>query len=185
MPEPVIRKLVSIVEEVCVAQGRPLSPPLRRVVVVAVLSNPFAGRYEPELTSLEVLGETLGRSLTTRAIELLGDDRSQIATYGKAALVGLSGEGEHGAAVLHPRLGVAVRAVIGHATTLMPSVTKVGPAGALLDVPLHSVSDQWSVDHFDSVSVVVPDSPAADELLIAIAMGTRRRPHARTQMVQQ
>jgi hypothetical protein len=182
MLEPVVRKFVSFVEETRSTRQPAVDPVLRRVVVVTVLSNPFAGRDDQDLTSFAVLGERLGQSMSQRAIELLGNDKARIATYGKAALVGLRGELEHGAAVIHPRLGAAVRANIGHATTLMPSVTKVGPAGVLLDIPLHSVHDLWSVDHFDSVSIVVPDAPAPEELLIAIAMGDGGRPRARTVM---
>ncbi len=180
MSEAAIHKLVSTVEELRSVQGRSVDPPLRRVVAVAVLSNPYSCRYSEDLTPLGMLGERLAEILGKRAIELLGSDRSRIAAYGKAALVGLHGELEHGAAVLHPLLGKALRGLIGHATTMMPSVTKVGPAGALLDIPLHSVSDQWSFDHFDSASIVVPDAPAPDELLIAIAMSDRGRPLART-----
>jgi hypothetical protein len=183
MSEAIIHKLVSTVEEVRNVQGRPIDPPLRRVAAVAVLSNPFSGRYSEDLTSLGMLGKTLAEILGRRAIELLGNDRSRVATYGKAALVGLHGELEHGAAVLHPLLGKALRGLIGHATTMMPSVTKVGPAGALLDIPLHSVTDQWSFDHFDSASIAVPDAPTPDELLIAIAMSDRGRPLARTASV--
>jgi hypothetical protein len=182
MIEPVIRKFISFVEDICVAEDRRVDSVLRHVVVVAVLSNPFAGRYEQDLTSLGKLGGMLGQSMGRRAIELLGNDKRRVATYGKAALVGLRGELEHGAAALHPLLGGAVRAAIGHATTLMPSVSKVGPAGALLDIPLHSVSDQWSVDHFDTVSITVPDAPAPEEFMIAIAMGDGPRPLARTAM---
>lgn len=180
MSEPVIHKLVSAVEEVRTVQGRAIEPPLRRVVAAAVLSNPYSGRYNEDLSALGRLGEALAHILGRRAVELLENDGSRITTYGKAALVGLNGELEHGAAVLHPLLGKALRGLIGHAVTMMPSVTKVGPAGAMLDIPLHGVTDQWNFEHFDSASIVVPDGPAPDEMLVAIAVGDRGRPLART-----
>ncbi len=179
-----LRKLVSFVEEIRSVKGRFVDPPLRRAVAIAVLSNPYAGRYSEDLNPLGLLGEALAETLGRRAMELLGNHSSLIAAYGKAALIGLEGELEHGAAVLHPRLGMVLRSIIGHATTMMPSVTKVGPPGALLDIPLHGVSDQWSVDHFDSACIAVPDAPAPDELLIAVAMSDRGRPFARTVMTK-
>jgi len=81
--------------------------------------------------------------------------------------------------LLHPRLGKAVRACLPGASSIMPSVTKRGPPGACVDIPLHGVTDMWSFDHFDTVSLCIPDSPAPDELLIAIALAEHGRPLAR------
>jgi hypothetical protein len=86
---------------------------------------------------------------------------------------------EYGAALLHPRLGKAVRECLPGATTIMPSVTKRGAAGACLDIPTHGIADMWSFDHFDTVSLSVPDSPEPDEVLVAIALAERGRPLAR------
>jgi hypothetical protein len=179
MPDLVILRLISSVEEVSFARGIAIDPPLKRAIAVAVLGNPYSGRYVDDLTPLTALGESLAHTLGQRAIELLGGP-GNVATYGKAALIGLHGELEHGAAVLHPRMGAALRKLIERATTMIPSVTKIGPAGALLDIPLHHVRDQWSFDHFDTASITVADAPAPDELLIAIAMSNRGRPLART-----
>ena len=179
VPASRILRFVSFDEEIRIARNQPIDPPLKRAIAIAIVSNPYAGSYHEDVSALAALGESLAETLGRRAIDLLGDP-SNVASYGKAALIGLRGELEHGAAVLHPRMGVALRKMINFATTMMPSVTKLGPAGALLDIPLHHVSDQWSIDHFDSASIAIPDAPAPDELMIAIAMTDRRRPLARS-----
>lgn len=151
----------------------------RQVIAVAVLKV-VDMHAESTLDALYDEGAALGADLTTQALCALGGAPSAIQSYGKAALVGTALPLECGAALLHPRFGKAVRAALPWATTIMPSVTKRGAAGSCIDIPLHGVADMWSFDHFDAVSLCVPDSPAPDEVLIAVALAERGRPLART-----
>ncbi|EIF29043.1 Protein of unknown function (DUF1185) [Burkholderia sp. Ch1-1] len=173
-----ITRIVLHLVERCAELGAPVTPSHRQVAAAAVL-KPTDLDVACELEALYATGADLGQMLTGRALLALGCTGEQIQGYGKAALVGTGVPLEWGAALLHPRLGKAVRDCLPDASSIMPSVTKRGPAGACIDIPLHSVTDMWSFDHFDTVSLCLPDSPAPDELLIAIALAERGRPFAR------
>ncbi|TDN67147.1 amino acid synthesis family protein [Paraburkholderia sp. BL10I2N1] len=172
-----IRRLVVWVVERHAEHGLVVVPPHRQVAAAAVLGRARAGNEGP-LEPLYELGAELGTLLTHRAMDALSVGPSDVQSYGKAALVGTGIALECGAALLHPRLGKAVRQCLPGASTIMPSVTKRGGPGACVDIPLHSTTDAWSFDHFDTVSLVVPDAPAPDEILIAVGLADRGRPLA-------
>ncbi|CAB3786365.1 amino acid synthesis family protein [Paraburkholderia fynbosensis] len=173
-----ITRIVIHLVERCAELGTVVSPPHRQVVAAAVL-KPADMDVGGELDALYAAGAELGRMLTGRALLALGCAGQDIHGYGKAALAGTGVPLEWAAALLHPRLGKAVRDCLPGASSIMPSVTKRGPPGACVDIPLHSVTDMWSFDHFDTVSLCVPDSPAPHELLVAVALAERGRPLAR------
>jgi hypothetical protein len=171
-----IRKLVTIVEEVLAEGGRAASRPVRRVAALAVIANPFARRFEADLAPLVRTGEELGALLGKRAVEALG---GAVESYGKAAVVGLDGELEHAAAVLHPTLGTPFRAAVGGGKAIIPSAKKVGVAGTAIDVPLHYKDAAFVRTHFDAMEVRVPDAPRADEIVVALVVTDGGRPHPR------
>lgn len=173
-----ITRIVIHLVERCAELGTVVTLPHRQVVVAAVL-RPSDLDVAGDLEVLYATGAQLGQMLTSRALLALGCAGEDIEGYGKAALVGTGVPLEWGAALLHPRLGKAVRGCLPGASSIMPSVTKRGPAGACVDIPLHNVTDMWSFDHFDTISLCVPDSPAPDELLVAVALAERGRPLAR------
>lgn len=175
MAEVSVRKWVVQVEEIEREAGRVLERPLRRVVVAAVLSNPYASRYEADLSALVDAGAWLGRELGGRCTELLA---SEVEAYGKAGIVGEAGEVEHVAAVLHPEFGAPVRDATG-GVSILPSVKKRGPAGTVVDIPLHHKRAMLVRSHFDAVEFRCPDAPHADELLVAFAVSNGGRPLAR------
>lgn len=174
-----LRKLMSSLEELHCEQNQALPRPLRRAIAAAVLTNPFAGQAVHDLSPLYELGAELGFRLTEAALAMLGSDSGAVQSYGKGAVVGMAGELEHAAAVLHPRFGASVRQRLGHAKAMMPSTAKRGSPGVTLDIPLHNVVDLWSFDHFDTVSLAIADAPGPDELLIALAFADGGRPLAR------
>ena len=131
-----IRKLVTVVEETRFEMDRAVDPPTRRAAAIAVIENPFAGRYVEDLSPLIDIGEELGALLAARAVAALGIEGSTAESYGKAAAVGENGELEHAAALLHPKLGAPVRKVLGTGAALIPSSKKRGGPGVALDVPL-------------------------------------------------
>jgi len=171
-----IRKLVTVVEETLTEMGRPIVPPTRRAAAIAVIANPFAGRYVDDLSELIDVGEELGGLLGARAVAALGIAGPDAEGYGKAALVGENGELEHAAAILHPKLGAPLRKVLGHGAALVPSSKKRGGPGADLDVPLGHKDAAYVRSHFDGMTVSIADAPRADEIMVAVVVTTAGRP---------
>ncbi|NNF89765.1 MAG: amino acid synthesis family protein [Boseongicola sp.] len=171
-----IRKLVVSVEETHREMGETIDPPVRKVVAIAVIANPFAGRFEQDLTRLIETGSELGALLGRRAVAALGIAPEAVESYGKAAMVGENGELEHAAAILHPKLGATLRDEVGGGAALVPSSKKRGGPGATLDVPLGHKNAAYVRSHFDAVEVRVPDAPRADEILVAVAVTDSGRP---------
>ena len=165
-----IRKLVTIVEETRVEMDRAVEPPTRRAAAIAVIENPFAGRYVEDLSPLIDIGEELGALLAARAVAALGIEGSTAESYGKAAAVGENGELEHAAALLHPKLGAPVRKVLGKGAALIPSSKKRGGPGVALDVPLGHKDAAFVRSHFDGVEVRIADAPRANEIMVAVAV---------------
>ena len=171
-----IRKLLVLVEETHREGAQPVGPPTRKAAAVAVVANPFAGRYEADLSQLVALGEELGGLLGRRAVEALGVQPSQIESYGKAAIVGEDGELEHAAAILHPKLGAPLRAAVERGAALVPSAKKRGGMGCAIDVPLGHKDAAYVRSHFDAMEVRVPDAPRRDEIVVAVVVTDSGRP---------
>ena len=174
-----IRKVVVRVEETHRSAGQAVSPPTRTVVAAAVVRNPLAGRYADDLGELEELGAEVASLLAERAVDALGSGAS-VTAYGKGAIVGLDGELEHAAAILHPRFGAPVRAAIGGGAAIIPSTKKVAGAGASLTMPVTNKDDIWSFDEMDAAELSIPDAPRADEVVVCVVLACGGRPLART-----
>ncbi|MBT9384323.1 amino acid synthesis family protein [Pseudooceanicola sp. CBS1P-1] len=170
-----IRTLVTFVEDTLSEQDVVLNAPLRRAVAMAVIENPFAGRYAGDLSELIAMGEELGDLLPRRALAALGPD-ARAESFGKAAIVGTDGELEHAGALLHPKLGAPFRAVLGGGPALIPSAKKRGRAGTAIDIPLGHKDDAYVRSHFDAIEAHIPDAPRGNEILIAVAVTDGSRP---------
>ncbi len=177
LPEVNVRKLVLNVEDVWHDNGPRLAQPLRRGSLAAVLRNPYAGRYVADIQPMMEALKPLGREMAARLVEALGG-AARIEAYGKGALIGLSGELEHGA-LWHVPGGYGMRNLLEGSHAIVPSTTKIGPAGAAVDVPIHHRVAAYVRSHFDSIEVRVADAPRPDEMLLVIAMTTGPRPHER------
>jgi hypothetical protein len=173
-----IRKIVTIVEEVFADGEKKVDKPIKKVAAIAVIKNPFAGKYEEVLDTLIDIGDELGKILGEKAVEALGKD-SVVDSYGKAAIVGEKGELEHAAAILHPKLGTPLRNAVGGGKAIIPSVKKLGRMGDEIDIPLHFKDAAFVRSHFDGMTVSVNDAPKSDEILVAIAITDGGRPHPR------
>jgi hypothetical protein len=171
-----IRKIVTILEETHKEAGHEIDPPTRKAAAIAVVANPYAGRDQQDLEVLIDLGERLGWILGKRCLELLGIEPAQAQSYGKAAIVGEDGELEHAAAVLHPKLGAPLRAVLGKGAALIPSAKKRGGMGAAIDVPLNHKDAAFVRSHFDAMEIRVSDAPRRDEIVVAIVVTDSGRP---------
>jgi len=176
MGRAVIRKLVTVTDEIHREIGRVIDPPTRRAAAIAVIENPFAGRYVEDLSELIDLGAELGTLLGDRAVAALGIMPGAVESYGKAALVGVDGELEHAAAILHPKLGAPLRIAVEKGAALVPSSKKRGGPGQTLDIPLGHKDAAYVRSHFDGMEVWVNDAPRADEILVAVAVTDSGRP---------
>lgn len=177
VPEVAVRKLVLSVEEVWHDNGPPLATPLLRGSAAAIVRNPYAGRYVEDIVPMMEALKPLGREMAARLVAALGG-AGRIEAYGKGALIGLAGELEHGA-LWHVPGGYGMRDLLEGSHAIVPSTTKIGPAGSSIDVPIHHRVAAYVRSHFDSLEVRVADSPRPDELMLVIAMTTGPRPHAR------
>jgi hypothetical protein len=171
-----IRKLVVQVDETRKEMGRDVSPPTRRAVAIAVIENPYAGRYSENLDELIAIGEELGALLGQKAVKALGIAPGQAQSYGKAAIVGERGELEHAAAILHPKLGAPLRVAVEKGAALVPSAKKQGTLGTAIDVPLGHKDAAFVRSHFDAIEARVSDAPRANEIVVAVAVTDSGRP---------
>ena len=174
-----IRKLVVQVDEVRLEMGRPVEPPTRRAVAMAVIENPCAGRFQEDLSELIDIGEELGGLLGERCVQALGITPARAESYGKAAIVGERGEIEHAAAILHPKLGAPLRRAVEKGAALVPSAKKLGTLGTVIDVPLGHKDAAYVRSHFDAIEARVSDAPRANEIVVAVAVTASGRPLAR------
>jgi len=178
MPELEVRKRVLVVEEIFHEGGPVAETPLKRGAAFAVIKNPFAGRYEPEIQGFMDDLRPLGIEMANELVAALGGG-GNIEGYGKASLVGAAGELEHGA-LWHAPGGYAMREAIGGSKAIVPSSKKVGGPGTRIDVPITHINASYVRSHFDSMEIGLNDAPRADEMLVALVMTTGPRVHSRS-----
>ena len=174
-----IRKLIVEVEETRMEMGKAVTPPVRKALAMAVIDNPYAGRYMENLDELVAIGEELGGLLGERCVQALGIEPGQAQSYGKAAIVGEGGELEHAAAILHPKLGAPLRKAVEKGAALVPSSKKLGGLGTAIDVPLGHKDAAYVRSHFDAMEARVGDAPRANEIVVAVVVTDSGRPLAR------
>ena len=162
-----IRKIVTLGEVTFSELGDEAARPIVRAVGIAVIHNPFAGRWAEDLRPLFEAGAAHGERLVPDLVRMLD---GPAVSYGKGAIVGVTGEMEHGGACVHPMLGRPMRAAIGGGQAVIGSNVKVAPPGTLLDVPLGHKDDSWSFEHFDTITVSIADSPRPHEIMVVMAI---------------
>ncbi|MDP1956431.1 MAG: amino acid synthesis family protein [Polaromonas sp.] len=194
-----IRRIFTHVEQILHEFG-PVAPvPLLRGAIGVVVTNPFAGRYEPDILPMMAALDPVGLDMAQRLRTAMDVPAERIEGYGKGAIVGAAGELEHGA-LWHVPGGYAMRELLGwkgdpkayakgqgeektgqpgNALSIVPSTKKVGAPGTALDVPLTHVNAVYVRSHFDAIEVRVPGAPLADEIVFILAMSTGPRIHAR------
>jgi hypothetical protein len=172
------RQITVISQDVLSEGGRTLAAPCRRVAACGVLHNPHAGQPPiDDFTDLVELSFKAGEVLTARALAALAPLEPR--GYGKAALVGTAGDLEHGASMIHVRLGLAMRQGAGGGPALIPGNAKVGGAGSPIDIIFGGLEDGWDYDAMDTMTIALPDAPRPDEILLAVAFLGGTRPNAR------
>lgn len=171
------RRMIYVVEDIF-HEGGPVAPtPLKRASAMAVIDNPFAGRYEPTIDGFMAPLKPLGLKMAEKLVNLLGG-ADKIEGYGKGAIVGSAGEIEHGA-LWHVPGGYAMRELLDDSRAIVPSTKKVGAMGARLDVPITHINASYVRGHFDAMEVGCSDAPRAHELAVILVMTTGERIHNR------
>ncbi|MDP3522809.1 MAG: amino acid synthesis family protein [Hydrogenophaga sp.] len=194
-----IRRTHTHVEDIFHEFGPVAAQPLRRGFIAAVLTNPFAGRFEPDILPMMEALNAVGTQMAHQLLAAMAVGTKQIESYGKGAIVGAAGEHEHGA-LWHVPGGYAMRELLGwggdraaymagkgedktgqpgNALSIVPSTKKVGPPGCTLDVPLTHINASYVRSHFDAIEARVPGAPLPDEVVYLLAMSTGARVHAR------
>lgn len=168
-----IRKTGFIKETILTDAHGKACDPIDRVVAYAVIKNPCAGRFVEDLSPLFNIGGQLGDQLMGEAVGML---KGAPVSYGKAAIVGIDGDLEHGGATIHPKLGKPMRAAVGGGKSVICSNAKVAGVGVAIDIPLGHKDEAWSFDHFDTMTVMVADAPRADEIVVCMAVTDGARP---------
>jgi hypothetical protein len=171
-----LRKISLTKETILADFGTPTAQPITRAVAIAVIGNPFSGRFVDDLSPLFSQGAELGQMIMKDLASLLPNTP---VSYGKAAVVGVNGEIEHGAAVLHPQLGKPMREAVGGGQAIIGSNVKIGGPGTSIDVPLAHKDNIWSFDHLDTITVSSFDAPRPDEIVAIMVITDAGRPHPR------
>jgi hypothetical protein len=171
-----IRRIFICKDVIFAEAGLPALKPVTRVAACAVIANPLADQPRDDLSELVPIGADLGVLLIKEANALLP---GPAVSYGKAAIVGTSGDIEHAAAILHPRMGKPMREAIGGGQAIIPSNVKIGSVGSVIDIPLGHKDDVWSFDQIDTLSVMVPNAPRPDEIVVIVALADGGRPRPR------
>lgn len=178
MPDVILRKLITSVEEIYHEGGPVADVPVKRASILAIIENPFAGRFEEDIQSFMEDLKPLGLDMSKKLVQLLGG-ADQIEGYGKGAIIGEAGELEHGA-LWHAPGGYAMRDQLAKSNAIVPSTKKVGGVGARLDVPITHVNASYVRSHFDAMEVGSNDAPRANEMALALVMSTGARIHSRS-----
>ena len=172
-----IRRTFTLVEERREEAGRTASTPLRRVAAVAVVENPYAGRYVEDLAPMIEASVALGKELGQ--IGLMAFGNHEVQSYGKGGIVGVDGEQEHANALLTTAFANPIRDAIGGGDAWISSFTKKGGPGTLIDIPMNHRGDVYVRSHYDGMSVVLPDAPMPDEIAVIFCFANRGRLNAR------
>lgn len=172
------RQVTVVGQDIYSEGGRDLATPSKRVAACGVLRNPHAGKAPiDDFTGLVDLSVEAGKVLTARALEALAPLKPR--GYGKAVIVGTAGDLEHGASMIHVRIGLAMRQGAGGGPALIPGNGKVGGPGTQIDVLFGGLEDAWDYDAMDTMTVSVPDAPRPDEILLIVGFLGGTRPNAR------
>ena len=178
MPEVEVRKVVRVVEEIFHEGGPRAAVPLRRAATLAVIHNPFAGRYVEQIEDFMNDLKPLGLEMAKLLVAELGGNAKVVEGYGKGAIVGAEGELEHGA-LWHMPGGYAMREILNGAKAIVSSSKKVGGPGTRLDVPITHINAAYVRSHFDAMEVGISDAPRVGEMVVVLVMTTGARIHAR------
>lgn len=174
------RKITTVTEDLVREVGAPVEHDSRRAATAAVIANPWAGRGHVRDLSVDSakVAPSLARTLSSRLTAALGGTE-EVEAFGKAAVVGLGGELEHAAALIHtPYFGNVLRELV-EGTSIIVFSDERGPAGSALTVPIWHKNESATRSHYQTIQVRVADAPREDEILVIAAAASGPRPNAR------
>jgi hypothetical protein len=172
-----IKRTLAFIDDIAIEAGHAVDPPLRKVAVVAVIDNPFAGKFEQDLSPLTKASEEIGRQISKMAMALLSPHKPE--SYGKGAIIGMNGEQEHGVAMLTTVFGNVMREAAGGGKAWVSSMTKRAAPGGSIDIPLAHKDALYVRSHYDGITITLNDAPLSDEIALICAFASRGRPHHR------
>lgn len=172
-----IKRTLTFLDEVAVEAGQTVDPPLRKVAVAAIIDNPFAGRFERDLSALTRASAAIGETICRKAVALLGPTKPE--SYGKAAIIGINGEQEHGVSLLTTVFGNVMRDAAGGGKAWISSLTKRATPGSTIDIPLAHKDALYVRSHYDGITITIHDAPLPDEIAVICAYASRGRPNHR------
>src|SRR6478752_2602345 len=172
-----IKRTLAFIDDVAIEAGQTVNPPLRKVAVVAIIDNPFAGKFEKDLSPLTKASEEIGRHISNMAIALLAPHKPE--SYGKGAIIGINGEQEHGVAMLTTVFGNVMRDAAGGGKAWISSITKRAAPGSTIDIPLAHKDALYVRSHYDGITITIPDAPLPNEIAVICAYASRGRPNHR------
>lgn len=178
MPVEIRRTLIQV--QTTYREGwKDVETPTKLITAMVIVRNPWFGRGHVEDLRPEVRehGPVLGKLLTDMILEAA--DGVEVEGYGKASLVGMGGEQEHGQGMTHTLwFGNAYREALGAKTYLSFSNTR-GAAGSSLIIPLMDKHDGGRRSHYQTIHVQIPDAPAEDEIVVAFGASIGGHPNHR------
>lgn len=172
-----VRRIQTVIDDQHEDAGQRGEQPLRKVAVVAVVQNPFAGRYEADLKALIDASVPLGAEMAKHAVAAMG--QREVQAYGKGGIVGLNGEQEHANALLTTQFATPFRDLIGSGKAWISSMTKRAAPGSLIDIPMNHVDDVYVRSHYNGMTLYLPDSPQPDEVAVIFCLASGGRLNAR------
>ncbi|HRO29792.1 amino acid synthesis family protein [Citricoccus sp.] len=175
-----VRALHTVCDEILTEGGSAPSHPLRQASAMAVVRNPWLDTDTTEDLESHTrrVAPVLAKLLSDRLLKALGG-ADQVQTFGKAAIVGLHGEVEHGGALIHtPYFGNLVREFL-QGSSIICFTDGRATAGSQVRVPMWHKTHAASRAHYQAMEVHLPDAPHADEICVIAVASSGPRPHAR------
>ena len=172
-----IKRTLTFFDEIGMEAGQKIDPPLRKVAVVAIIDNPFAGRFECDLSPLTKASAAIGEQICRIAVSMLLPYKPE--SYGKAAIIGINGEQEHGVALLTTVFGDVMRDAAGGGKAWISSLSKRAAPGSSIDIPLAHKDALYVRSHYDGITIMIPDAPLPNEIAVICAYASRGRPNHR------
>jgi hypothetical protein len=172
-----VRRFQTIIDDQHEEAGRRAKTPLRKVAIVAVVQNPYAGRFVEDLQPLIDASVGLGREMAELAVSAMGG--LGVQGYGKGGIVGLNGELEHANAMLTTQFAVPFRNAIGSGKAWISSMTKRAAPGTPIDIPMNHTDEVYVRSHYSGMSLYLPDAPQPDEIAVFFCLASGGRLNAR------
>lgn len=173
-----LRRWFTLVDQKMVEEGKLAEPPLRKVAAVAIVENPYVGKFVEDLSPLIKASAALGQYLAKQAVEAIKP--LSIQSYGKGAVVGIGGSQEHANALITTTFAEPLRAACGGGRAWISSFTKLAPPGVTIDIPLAHKDALYVRSHYDGMTITLPDAPLPDEIAVIVCVANRGRIAARS-----